>query len=318
MVNWHDPVVELQCARLSLFFLHIVIGVYGWEFLVSLPFDWQHITRKRALRWTHVPYFVARYALLLAVLGGIRIANVPNPISICTQWWRFMFATGHAAVMMSSLLLAMRAIAVAESNRWVIGCLTALWLAGGATMFHAAVTIRGVYIEQYSACGVTHIGQESVNFILTAVMDIACIVIMLFALLQRKGVGLWKLLVSQGILYFIVTLIAYIPSTILIMLDLNDAMSAMLLPLTLILLVISATRMYRNLLDYVKVGPDPFSITAPSGSGRQQPERLQVGISMEIFAPDSRDADSTYAAAGDTKMTITDDLSLNGRHIQTV
>ncbi|KAH9999661.1 hypothetical protein BJV74DRAFT_882932 [Russula compacta] len=52
MTNWQSPVVQLADALTLIKFIHGVAGVYIWEFVLNLHFDYSVIMRKRVARFS--------------------------------------------------------------------------------------------------------------------------------------------------------------------------------------------------------------------------------------------------------------------------
>ncbi|KZV98565.1 hypothetical protein EXIGLDRAFT_298753 [Exidia glandulosa HHB12029] len=232
MINWHDPAVELQVGHTALYLVNLCAGWYLWEFCVSFGFDWEHLMFRRPFRWTLIPYFGTRYACLLSVLVSMRISNVIYPINNCTTWWLIIMGTAHTAIALASLLLGLRVVALAQQKLLVGIFLGTLWLGVVGTLVHGAVLIEATYVPQLLACGVTRSEQTRVNFLATSIFDCICLILMFLLLQRARGSGLWKLLLSQGVLYFVVVIAAYVPATVLLMLNLNGGMNEVLQPVT--------------------------------------------------------------------------------------
>ncbi|EGO19666.1 hypothetical protein SERLADRAFT_443134 [Serpula lacrymans var. lacrymans S7.9] len=69
MVNWSDPAVieedETALGKLGL----VLLGIYGWEYLLTLQAEWALISRRLTFRWPLVPYFLGRYSFLATVIS---------------------------------------------------------------------------------------------------------------------------------------------------------------------------------------------------------------------------------------------------------
>ncbi|EJD35391.1 hypothetical protein AURDEDRAFT_175538 [Auricularia subglabra TFB-10046 SS5] len=249
MVDWHDPVIVARCARTAMFIQDLSGGCYIWEFLISLPFDWEHYKRKYPFRWPQVAYFGSRYLLGLGGLMAFRTSLVFGPTN-CQAWFRASFATAHACGALGSLLLFMRVIALSGRNKYVIGILGFWYLCQCAALVHTTIRIRGEYMPDLLLCAVTNTSISRINYFISFGFDFACLCIVFGYLFQARGAGLWDLLVSQGAVYFMVVIAAYTPPAILLILNLNDFMNTMLQVPSVVVLVVCANRMYRNLIDF--------------------------------------------------------------------
>ncbi|KZV95922.1 hypothetical protein EXIGLDRAFT_734211 [Exidia glandulosa HHB12029] len=94
-------------------------------------------------------------------------------------------------------------------------------------------------------------------------LNLFCLIVAFFYLLQSPSAGIWKLLVSQGVIYLVVILVAYLTPSILLILNLNDGVNYGMQPPSLIALVTCATRMYRSLVQFNTTAQtdDNFSMT---------------------------------------------------------
>ncbi|EJD37558.1 hypothetical protein AURDEDRAFT_129427 [Auricularia subglabra TFB-10046 SS5] len=133
-----------RLADAALFVSNIFMGIYLWEFVVGFLFDWDVFTRRRAFRWTLVPYFLTRYLSLLGVLGLAVPGNMFSPIGDCKTWWQVLQAMASISLMASSALLIIRVSAVAEFNPWIICFLGLLWIAEAAAVAYGRRRIRAV------------------------------------------------------------------------------------------------------------------------------------------------------------------------------
>ncbi|KZV97139.1 hypothetical protein EXIGLDRAFT_764734 [Exidia glandulosa HHB12029] len=217
--SWKDPETVFLCARAFEFIVAFAFGVYIWEFLITLPFDFQFFLRKRPFRWTFVAYALTRYLMLLALIAAIRMSNVLTPVN-CTDR------------------------------------LCAFYLANLGTLIHGATLSRAIFVPELWLCGATNTVASRVNVWMSFGFDLACLAIMLTVLLRAPGGGLWRLLVNQGTVYFIVATLSYLLPAIFLALDLNDAMNEIPQTISLVTMVICASRMYRTLSTF-----DPTSDT---------------------------------------------------------
>ncbi|KAK7678424.1 hypothetical protein QCA50_018484 [Cerrena zonata] len=68
MVDWTSPhALNIQADAFQKL-NHALAGLYFWEFLTSLDFDWAFLSDKKKLHWPMIPYFLNRYLLLFALI----------------------------------------------------------------------------------------------------------------------------------------------------------------------------------------------------------------------------------------------------------
>ncbi|EJD35989.1 hypothetical protein AURDEDRAFT_174909 [Auricularia subglabra TFB-10046 SS5] len=240
MTNWNDPTLDRSIAHVVLWDVTFFSGLYVWEFVVTFEFDWECFTRKRPFRWTQVPYFGARYGPLWALINATYAMNVLSPSTHCTTIWRLIYVRcfvlvystlyrlvykvgAHVSVISASLLLIVRVVAISEHNRIVAAALGSLWLGEVGTAFLNLALVKGRYAPELLACAVGNTIMTRPTILIAFGIHFACLVLTIWLLLRRRGAGLWRLLLSRGFIYFAVTLVAYIPTTVLLLLNFNGA-----------------------------------------------------------------------------------------------
>jgi hypothetical protein len=57
MTDWNSPEELARDAIVFNNLLHAMAGLWIWEFVTSLDFDWQFITGKRKFKWPMVRFF---------------------------------------------------------------------------------------------------------------------------------------------------------------------------------------------------------------------------------------------------------------------
>jgi len=109
---------------------------------------------------------------------------------------------------------------------------------------------EAIYAPQLQSCGVDDTNSNRANTWLAFASELTCICVMLvFLFRQSTGGNIWKFLVRQGIVYFLVATVGYIFPCIFLLMDLNDSVTAIAGTQTLVTMTICATRMYRVLFD---------------------------------------------------------------------
>ncbi|KZV98572.1 hypothetical protein EXIGLDRAFT_832127 [Exidia glandulosa HHB12029] len=345
MVNWQDPEVQFFSAHISLFVAVLCVGIYLWEFLIALWFDLEFLRQRRSWRWTLIPYMIARYAALAALIAGTRVANVLRPIDTCSQWWQTIYvrtklrvrlhsdkgsikACANIAMACGSLLLILRVVAVSGNKLWVRLFLIAFWLADVGVWLRETVLIRGVYVAELVACGTVNTGKGQTSDYISLSLYVCCLVIVTGFLLRTPGAGLVNLLISQGVIYFAAVLAAYVPAVVLFALDLNDGISGMLQPVSMVVMVICATRMYRSLVQYDDKSEDSFAMTSTNLAwGRNTVTATQLPRSTGIIVPpglmessiDTSELDDSPATADSRRREkVGNNFPRNSVHVITV
>ncbi|KZV98539.1 hypothetical protein EXIGLDRAFT_763392 [Exidia glandulosa HHB12029] len=283
MVNWKDPEVALETARIATVVVHVCAGWYIWEFLVSFGFDWEHITRRRPIRWTLIPYFGARYATLCMAIFITVITGVQDT-SNCATGWQVVYFCADLSMDMVSLLLVWRVIALWEQNIWISAALGLMWMAELAVPIHAIINIHPIYVEQLSTCSLIQPAFIRYSSLAPMTLDLCSCVLCFIALSRKRGAGLWKVLLSQGLSYFSVIMCFHVPATTLVLVNLNDGMNLGVEIPAVIAIVVCGTRMYRGLIQFNKRDSDIFTLTT-TNIGWRRPPPINVNMNRGIVIP---------------------------------
>ncbi|KZV98592.1 hypothetical protein EXIGLDRAFT_299111 [Exidia glandulosa HHB12029] len=212
---------------------------------------------------------------------------------------RPLYAFAHVAMASASLLLVIRTIAICERNRVVTIFLTGLWVVEIGTLIHGIVEIEADYIAPLFACGVVHSDESRMNIWTSFGLNLCCMTIAFVYLLRTPSAGVWRVLVSQGIIYFIVIMVGYLTPAILLSLNLNDGMNLAMQPPALVALVVCATRMYRGLVEFgAQSRTDAFVMTSTRMEWGKRPgtrDGRNITLPSSFTAASVDDEDETKA-----------------------
>ncbi|KAI0278275.1 hypothetical protein BGY98DRAFT_1096839 [Russula aff. rugulosa BPL654] len=230
MVNYLDPAVVQQDAFAMLKLWHAVAGLYFWEFVTTLDYEWNVIRGHRPFRWTIWIYSTARISTLIAViltLVGLNTVRYNCEVEIVFQ---FFFA--YLAVSSASLLIVLRILAVWNRKKIIIAIAGGAWGINVIFQIQAIVRIRTTSVPRES-CGVDNLHISELNMLVTLATDISLLLIMFFGLLrlgfhERSAFGLGRLLWKQapvrfhkGVIWLLVATIAEVPPAVFLILNLN-------------------------------------------------------------------------------------------------
>ncbi|KAH9968288.1 hypothetical protein BJV74DRAFT_275802 [Russula compacta] len=152
MVNFHDPaVVALDLLALTKFF-HALVGLYIWEFFITLDHEWSVVQGHRPYLWTIWIYSITRLATLVAVLLDVIVVNITTPTN-CQIWITFVYVFSYIAVAFSSLLIALRAIAIWNKSKVVVALATSVWLTNLSFLILGITKIHSTWVPALSSCG---------------------------------------------------------------------------------------------------------------------------------------------------------------------
>ncbi|VDB93394.1 unnamed protein product [Peniophora sp. CBMAI 1063] len=231
MVDWTSPdSLFLQASALDKA-LFVFIGVYFYELICSIQFDWVLIktddSRRSALaRCVKWLYFGCRYSTLASCVA-VAIIGVPRGSLDCSVIVKLINSGGLFAITSSTLLLFVRVGVVWKWDKRVTAAFTVAWLAIIGLGLRGVVKIGGAPSgDPYSlACSLSNAISNLPNVFSTMLLDIALLVL-LFVGLERwnnaRVHGLWHLLWNQGLIYLGVAIIIEIPLTVFFFLNYNE------------------------------------------------------------------------------------------------
>jgi len=68
MTNWHDPARETAEGLAYIRSVHLLGGLYIWEFILNLDYEYSIMTRRRKVTLTSPLYLGCRWCTLLVVI----------------------------------------------------------------------------------------------------------------------------------------------------------------------------------------------------------------------------------------------------------
>ncbi|KAN0125627.1 hypothetical protein V8E52_000834 [Russula decolorans] len=224
MVNYHDPDVVLHDNLALSKIWHAMAGLYFWEFVTNLDYEWSVIRRHRPFRWTIWIYSTTRIFTLIAVI--LSLVGVDDTVQYnCEVKTVFLLFFGYLAIASASLLIVLRILAIWNKKKIIIAIAAGAW-------------------------GISVIFQ-----IQSVATDVILLLIMFFGLLRlgfhERGVfGLGRLLWKQGVIWVLVATIAEVIPAVFLCVNLNYPINYMFLPPSMVSISIAATRIHRCLVDY--------------------------------------------------------------------
>ncbi|KAI0282829.1 hypothetical protein BGY98DRAFT_1094148 [Russula aff. rugulosa BPL654] len=258
MVNYQDPTIIMDDALVVSKLWHAVAGLYFWEFVATLDYEWGVIRRRRPYPWTFWVYFTTRISTLMAVILALVGNNVTARYN-CAVETVFELIFGYLAVAAASLLIVLRVVAIWNKTKIIVAIATGVWVTNVIAQIQAIVRIRAKWITEADACVVLNLRITQLNILVSLGTDIILLLIMFFGLLrlgfhERSAFALGRLVWKQGVIWLLAAAIAEVLPAVFISLNLNDPFNYMFLLPAMVTLSIAATRIYRSLADYAYVG----------------------------------------------------------------
>ncbi|KAH9983584.1 hypothetical protein BJV77DRAFT_286076 [Russula vinacea] len=252
MVNrqhFHDPVVESKdsYARMKLWL--ILDGLFLWEFVTTLDFEWSIIQGRRRYRWTIWIYSLSRVAALASLITNLILFDLDT--YNCQFSWTFALVFAYLALVAASFLLVLRIVAIWKRNKVAVGIAGIVWIN------NCAFFIQGILRLHYTGTCEPFDGQDTkVTIIIAFLTDVSLLIIMLIGLFRldchRPGaLSTGRFLWNQGVIWLLVATVAGVVPTVFLFLNLNGPLNTIFIIPWIITMTIAATRMYRGLDDFL-------------------------------------------------------------------
>ncbi|KAK0447334.1 hypothetical protein EV421DRAFT_195808 [Armillaria borealis] len=256
MVNWKDAATIAEQFLEFIEITHFCAGIFLWEFLSTLNYEYTVYTRKRPFRWTLIIYLLIRYATMGTILCYmINTTNISEQFD-CMAWLKATYAFSYGSLALASALIGMRAIAL-WNRHWLVFSLNVIaWLVNLGFMIFSINGPSGISLNKIvrdpisKSCVALNTSENAINWVATFIADFVLLVSMLWGVLRTKNEGsLWRLLYHQGVVWTALATIAEVPTVTFLELNLNDPMNLMFQPIALTILI-GATRLYRDLAKF--------------------------------------------------------------------
>lgn len=271
MPDWKSP-AELQIdAAVFTKFMHALLGLYAYEWFISLGFDWDFISGKKRFRWPMVFYFAGRYLLLFAMIG-IAIALDTTTEIDCQTLYTFNQIAGNAAVGLASINLSIRTIAVWSQNKFIVGFLV-LVILGHWALILQGVLLTATWVDPVG-CVITSTNTKILvaTFVYSMCFDLIVLVLNAYKLFgvnsKSQAFGssrIARLIFEDGLIFFIIAFLANLLATVFMVLNLNAIMSVIFNVPAAVASTIVASRVVRRLTNFTNSGPEVFGASSHSG-----------------------------------------------------
>jgi len=229
MVNWMSPTVILKTSQIFNNLSHFAIGAYFLEVFQSLTFELDIIFRRRKFRLGQLLYFYCKWILLGAFIGMLVSFNTSSPIN-CQALYTWNQYGGNTSIGASSTLLMLRTVAVWNKKLYIVIPLAIISLGQWGILLHGVTTVKAFFDPTSGTCQVAQVEGIWLNlvYLWTMFTDLIVLILTLVGLLMTPGRSqLWKLLLADGILYFLVAFLANTVPAVFLLMNLNPVMNVM-------------------------------------------------------------------------------------------
>lgn len=302
MVKWNTEEVIQMDSMIFLKFMHALLGLYLWEFFISLDFDWAVMTGKTRFRWPLIFYFAGRYLLLFALIGIAVALDTPSEIN-CQALYAFNQLAGNAAVGLASINLSFRTVAIWSQNIWLV-ILLVLAIIGHWSLILQGILLTAVW-RPGVGCTITYSDTTilAATFIYSMCFDFVVMCLSAYKLAwtpMRNGTNaaptrLSRMLFSDGLIYFFIAFGSNVIATTMMVLDLNAIMSVIFNVPAAIASTIVASRVVRRLTNFQRSGLEIILPMENSGAAFKNtnaglpnpadaPSTAEIHVEMDTFA----------------------------------
>ncbi|KAH7928831.1 hypothetical protein BV22DRAFT_170973 [Leucogyrophana mollusca] len=257
MVVWQSPEVVEKDSEIFIKFMYALLGIYVWEFVISLDFDWAIFSGRKHFRWPLVFYFLGRYCMLASIIG-IMLAIQPPAQLNCQALYTFTEFVGNAACGFASINLALRVVAIWVQNKWIIGLVVVIILGHWPLILMGGV-LTAVWVPG-TGCAIVRRNTTVLGglFIYSMCFDFTVFCLAAYKLAwapRRAGFAkfqsrLVKMLFGDGLAYFFIAFLANLLATTFMLLDLNPAITSIFGVPAAIFPTIVACRIVRRLANF--------------------------------------------------------------------
>lgn len=276
--------------------LHTFAGVYLWEYFMTLDFEWEVYTGRRQWRWSFLVYISARVLALSCIVVSLVGFNVTREFN-CTLWFRSVLSMAWLAACSASFLLVLRGIAIWGRETWAVIATGVAWLSGLASALYAITRGRTQWSPQLHTCGVYQTTEYKWSIMVNFIEDFVLLGIMILGVLhKRNSTHLWNMLYLQGLFWILTATLTELPSVTLSFQNINDPWNLMFQYPHLTVMVITSSRAYRDLFQYMTNDQDeyprrkpPRMRAIPQSAGRDVQVTITKTVEFDIELPLSDD-----------------------------
>ncbi|KAF5371695.1 hypothetical protein D9758_003538 [Tetrapyrgos nigripes] len=289
MTDWSSPAELQKDSDIFIKLMHVLTGLYIWEFILSLHFDWDFLTRRKPFRWPMIFYFLDRYLLLFALIGIL--ISLDSTVRLnCQALYIFNQLAGNAAVGLASINLSLRTIAVYGNSKPLV-ILLVLVILGHWSLILQGVNLTAEWSDATNSCVITKTNNTvlAATFIYSMCFDLFVFLLNLHKLYFRRespqgSMGtsrLGRLIFGDGLIYFFIAFLANVIATVFMLLNLNAIMSIIFNVPAAIASTVVACKAVRRLSTFKNQGAEVYM----SGTSAHSLQYRGPGV-----APNSRPA----------------------------
>ncbi|KAF9530186.1 hypothetical protein CPB83DRAFT_810997 [Crepidotus variabilis] len=274
-----SPDDALLSVAVFMALLYIFAGIYIWELILSLDFEWDFIRGRRQFKWPLVAYFANRYLLLCSLISTYAFLFRRTD---CEAIYRLQSITANMALGFASVNFAVRTIYIWMQNVYVtsIVCLLVVgqWVvtALGKSCNPPGTTAQDLKSKWVSGYGCVsesaNIRRTSSIFLYAIFFDFVILSLNMYKLgatpwrASKRLFSLSHALLKQGMVYFVIAFLANLVAVVMVILNLNVILRGVFVAPAHTISTIAACRSVRSLNNYLHKGRNVRYAKQPTNS----------------------------------------------------
>ncbi|KAF8260824.1 hypothetical protein EI94DRAFT_1747426 [Lactarius quietus] len=170
----------------------------------------------------------------------------------CDVWFRVVLATSWSSGVFASLLLVLRGVALWARDIKVIILAGTVWLANLGGSIYATTRGYSHWSPPEKYCPIDGTSDFRWSILINFMQDLTLLCIMFSGVLHKKNsTRLWNMLYIQGLWWILAWIVTEVPSIALSFRGVNEHWNLMFQVPHMTLTVITASRAYRILFQYI-------------------------------------------------------------------
>ncbi|KAH0835765.1 hypothetical protein J3R83DRAFT_9603 [Lanmaoa asiatica] len=226
MVQWRAPALQARLAIIDMNIIFLLLGLYGWEYFQSFDVEYAVIRGRLSFRWPLIPYIVGRMFQFVSLLLLAIRTNPPSTSFICLPGAISLAVSADIALGCSSTNLMIRTWVIWKDSRLVHILLLIMALGHWIVLALDVTNLQATKLNGKCAVHVVRPEMNAIVFVYSLCYDFLVLVLSIVGLSRRPSKSpLMKRLRTQGLVYFVVAVVTYIPPTAFALLNVNHMVS---------------------------------------------------------------------------------------------
>jgi len=298
MVDWQNPATIFNELGASIKLVHVIDGIYLWEFICNLGFELSLLRSRRQWRWTAALYIACRFFTISQVATDLVGLNLTNQFN-CKVWLTFSLLFRYVAASFALSLYGLRTIAIWQRSMFAIVITAAAVTANVVVWIYRISQASAVWVPELQTCMRLHTHIALLNNSLLLASEVFFLLLMASGIYMRNsGLRAFKIMFREGLLWLTFAALVQTVPVVFLILNFNDPMNGIFIIPAIIFTSIGATRMYRTLSDRQAGNLLDFWETSRDETTGEIRFRRQTQLIARTDGPDGDTASTTALPMG--------------------